>query len=103
MASDNKTTGEEPTLDDWRALGSAEANAWTITPPGGESMTLDQHAKQQAHEKAEREKSIASFDEALENEAQDRRAMTPMTFEERVAYIKNKYGTDYANSLGDAK
>jgi hypothetical protein len=33
----------EPTIEDWRELGSAEANIWTITPPGGKPMSLDEH------------------------------------------------------------
>lgn len=55
-----------------RELGSAEANTWTITPPGGEPMTLDQHAKYQEAKAKEREEDLRRFDEAMEHKAAGR-------------------------------
>lgn len=58
----------EPTEQELRDLGSAEANAWTITPPGGEAMSLDEHAKQQVAQQAAREAKRQEGLEAMREE-----------------------------------
>ncbi len=50
-AQPNETRPDGLTLQERRALGSAEWNAMTFTPPGGEAMTLDEYARHQLAEK----------------------------------------------------
>jgi hypothetical protein len=57
-----------------RELGSAEANTWTITPPGGEPMTLDQHAKYQEAKAKEREEDLQIMRDTMAQEAAERAA-----------------------------
>ena len=62
-------TSGEPTLEERRALGSAEANAWTITPPGGPTLSLSEHAEWIARKHADLDAARATAQAEHEPEA----------------------------------
>ncbi len=59
------------TKEQLQELGSLEANTWTITPPGGQPMSLSEHEEHFQRRKAEDEAGAAAMMEtvAADNEA----------------------------------
>jgi hypothetical protein len=65
-SANERADSDELTPEELQAAGSIEANMWTITPPGGRTMSLDEHEKQ-------RQQRMAATDE--DDLPRDTRAM----------------------------
>ncbi len=76
---DTGDEGPDPMVDghtreEWRALGSAEVSAWTITPPGGQPMSLDEHHQMRLAEQAKEEEGHRAMAKTAAEEARIREA-----------------------------
>lgn len=83
----NRLSAEE--LEEVREMGSGEISAMTFQV-GSRIMTSEEYVAYQAEREAEKQENIKAFEESLAADAEDRRVMGPMSFEERQAYIKER-------------